>query len=241
MTGRKLMKLLVLCAAVGIALLTAASAFAWTVTVTADPSVKRTHSWKIEKSVDKSAVTLKAGETADVTYTVTATPTGFVDSDFRVDGTAHLGRDPNIPDVTDVEVNIQLQDIIFDRDAIPATVSCNPPFPVDVTVSEVDCVYGVGLPDTTPRNVVMRATFDGGGGRVATKEFDFMNPTAREVDESVAVTDSMGGTLGTVNASDGPKTFTYTKTIGPYTAAQCGSLDGQQHGDVHDQRLGRDR
>ena len=44
-----------------------------------------------------------------------------------------------------------------------------------------------------------------------------------QVDESVTVTDSMGGTLGTVNAAEGPKTFTYTKTIGPYTAAECGS------------------
>ena len=221
MAGRKLMRLLVLCAAVGTALMTAAAALAWTVTLTVDPSLKRTHSWKIEKSVDKPAITLKAGETANVTYTVTATKTSSVDSDFRVDGTAHLSKDPNI-DVTDVDVAIQIQDVMHDPNAIPAAVSCNPPFPVDLAVNEVDCAYGVGLPNTTPRNVVMRATLVG-GGRVVEKEFDFTNPTLREVDESVAVTDSMGGALGTVNASEGAKTFTYTKTIGPYTTAQCGS------------------
>ena len=53
--------------------------------------------------------------------------------------------------------------------------------------------------------------------------FDFSNATVNLIDESVTVTDSMAGTLGTVNAADGPKTFTYTKTIGPYTAAECGS------------------
>ena len=64
---------------------------------------------------------------------------------------------------------------------------------------------------------------DGPNFRAVLTPFDFGNPTVELVDESVAVTDSMGGTLGTVNAADGPKTFTYTKTIGPYTAAQCGS------------------
>ena len=89
MRDRKLVKLLVLCAAVGTALMVTSAAFAWTVTLTATPKLKRTYSWKIEKTVSKSAVTVKAGETAVVTYTVTATPTGSVDSDFRVDGTAH--------------------------------------------------------------------------------------------------------------------------------------------------------
>ena len=217
----KLAKLLVLCAAVGTALVVTSSAFAWTVTLTAEPKLKRTYSWKIEESVSQPAVTVKAGETANVTYSVTATPLGSVDSDFHVDGTAHLNRDPNI-DVNDVNINIQLQDIIFDRNPIPAIVTCNPPFPVDLAVNEVDCLYGTALPDTTPRNVVMRAILVG-GSRTATYEFDFLNPTVDHVDESVAITDTMGGSLGTVNAADGAKTFTYTKTMGPFTTAQCGS------------------
>ena len=86
MKRRKMTKLLVLCAVAGVALLVASSALAWTVTMTAQTSLKRTYSWKIEKTVSKSAVTLKAGETANVTYTVTATPTGSVDSDWAVSG-----------------------------------------------------------------------------------------------------------------------------------------------------------
>ena len=54
--------------------------------MTAQTSLKRTYSWKIEKSVSQAAVTLAAGETADVTYSVTVTPTGSVDSDWAVSG-----------------------------------------------------------------------------------------------------------------------------------------------------------
>ena len=78
MKNRKLTKVLVLSAAIGTALLVGSSALAWTVTMDAQTKLKRTYAWKIEKAVSQSAVTLKAGETADVTYTVTATPTGSV-------------------------------------------------------------------------------------------------------------------------------------------------------------------
>ena len=54
--------------------------------MTANPHLKRTYSWKIEKSVSQAAVTLAPGATADVTYTVVATPTGSVDSDWGVTG-----------------------------------------------------------------------------------------------------------------------------------------------------------
>ena len=67
--------------------------------------------------------------------------------------------------------------------------------------------------------------------------FDFSNATVNLVDESVTVTDSMGGTLGTVNAADGPKTFTYTKTIGPYAAAECGQKTVDNTATFLDERL----
>ena len=84
--NRKRTRLIVLCVAAGAALLVASSALAWTVTMTAQTSLKRTYSWKIEKSVSQEAVTLKAGETANVTYAVTVTPTGSVDSNWAVSG-----------------------------------------------------------------------------------------------------------------------------------------------------------
>ena len=73
-------------AAIAIGLVAVPAASAWTVTLTAKPHLKRTYSWQIEKSVDQPAVTLKAGETADVTYTVEAFLIGSVDSDWGVTG-----------------------------------------------------------------------------------------------------------------------------------------------------------
>jgi hypothetical protein len=67
-------KLLLLCATVGTALLAVSPAAAWTVDLTAQPSLKRTHGWKIEKSVSKTSLTLKKGESATVTYSVTVGP-----------------------------------------------------------------------------------------------------------------------------------------------------------------------
>jgi hypothetical protein len=215
-------------AAVAIGLVAVPAASAWTVTMTANAELKRTHSWKIEKSVSKSAVTLKAGETADVTYTVVATPTGSVDSNYAVVGNVNMTRDP-VVDVAWLNVNVYLDNGVNDPNGIPATVSCVPnPFPVDLGLEGLDCQYSAALPNTADRFAQMRAQRlnpDGtlGNFRGEQVDFNFLNPTVHQVDESVTVTDSMGGTLGTVNAADGPKTFTYTKTIGPYTAAQCGS------------------
>ena len=85
------------------------------------------------------------------------------------------------------------------------------------------CDYSAPLPNASgPRDAHMRATQVNGNVRNVHTAFDFSNATVNLIDESVTVTDSMAGALGTVNAADGPKTFTYTKTIGPYTAAQCG-------------------
>lgn len=229
MRKRKLTVLLAIACGAAASLLAASSAFAWTVTMTAQPKLKRTYSWTIEKGVSQTALTLKPGETADVTYTVTATPTGSVDSDWGVDGTIQMTRDPKI-DVAWLNVVIQLQDIVHDKNPIPAAVSCAPaPFPVDLGLEGLECAYSAALPDATPRNAVMRSQAvdnpDGtpGGFRTAQKEFDFADPAVDLVDESVAVADSMAGDLGTANAADGAKTFTYTKTIGPFTASECGT------------------
>jgi hypothetical protein len=54
-------------AAIAIGLVAVPAASAWTVTMTANSHLTRTHSWKIEKSVSQSEVTLAPGATADVT------------------------------------------------------------------------------------------------------------------------------------------------------------------------------
>ena len=152
MKTRKRTRLIVLCMAAGAALLVASSALAWTVTMTAQTSLKRTYSWEIEKSVSQEAVTLKAGETANVTYAVTVTPTGSVDSDWAVSGHVTMAEevfpqpDP-APVVNTVNVTIQ-------PDALAAPVTCVPsPFPVDLDTNSLECDYWAPLPDASgPRD-----------------------------------------------------------------------------------------
>jgi hypothetical protein len=223
--GRKKLKLVVLCATVGTALLAASSASAWTVDMNAQPKLDRTHSWKIEKTVSKSSVTLKKGESTTVSYSVTVGPAGApVDSNWSVSGTMEMNDDANIT------VNSVVFTIIpaapVNTPAIATTQSCVPvTFPVDLGIIGLTCAYSAALPDAADRRARMFATAtedDGTAGvRNAFAPFSFATATVNEVDECVAVTDSMAGALGTVCAADVPKTFTYTRTVGPYS--ECGS------------------
>ena len=218
-------KLLVLCATTGTALLAVSAAAAWSVDMTAEPSLKRTHSWKIEKSASKSSVTLKKGESTTVSYSVTVGPAGApVDSDWSVSGTMEMNDDANIT------VNSVVFTVIpaapTNTPAIAATHSCVPvTFPVDLGIMGLECIYSASLPDAADRRARMfaTATEDDGttGVRNAFAPFSFASATVTEIDECVEVTDSMAGALGTVCVADAPKTFTYTKTIGPFM--ECGS------------------
>ena len=211
-------RLLVL-ATVALGLVVVPTASAWTVTMTASPSFKRTYHWAIEKSVSQPALTVGAGETADVTYTVTVTPTGFTDSDWRVDGTVDITTDPDIQ-INSLNVYGQSPNLL------PAGVTCVPD-PPSTLGAGMNCTYGRALPDGSNRTALMRASVTDlstgdSGARVAQKPYSFAGVAPQEIDECVAVTDSMVGALGTACAADGAKTFTYTKTIGPFTTAQCG-------------------
>jgi hypothetical protein len=200
--------------AVAAVLVAAPSASAWTVSMTAQPKLKRTHHWTIEKSVNRPAVTLASGQTTDVTYSVTVASTGSTDSDWAVAGNVTMSEDPNIG-IETLRVLIQPDDILADLACMPAS------FPVELGIIGLDCAYNAPLPDATgPRDAWMRAVTTAGNFRNVHTPFDFGTATVDEVDECVTVTDSMAGSLGTVCAGDAPKTFTYTKTIGGF--AQCG-------------------
>jgi hypothetical protein len=198
---------------IGGTLALAPAASAWTVEMTAEPKLKRTYHWQIEKSVSQPSVTLGPGQSTDVTYSVTVKSTGHTDSDWFVGGDVILSSDPDIT-VAWMTVEILVDDFF-------ALVDCSPhTFPIPLT-SGLTCAWSTPLPNAnSPRTALMRLQATDGNFRAKTATFDFANATVEEVDECVDVTDSMAGALGTVCAGDAPKTFTYTKTIGPYSA--CG-------------------
>jgi hypothetical protein len=204
-------------ATVALGLVVVPTASAWTVSMTANPSFERTYHWTIEKSVSQSSLTLAPGETANVTYSVTVSSTGFTDSDWRVDGTVDITSDP------DIQIN-SLNVYGDSPNLFPASVTCVPDPPSSLSAG-MNCTYGTALPDGSDRTALMRAgVTDLGtgvtGGRVAQKPYSFAGVTPQEIDECVSVTDTYAGTLGTVCAGDAPKTFTYSRTIGPF--AECG-------------------
>lgn len=193
------------------------SAWAWTVTMSAEPALKRTHSWKIEKTVSEPTLSLKQGESAMVNYTVTVSPAAApVDSDWSVSGNMVMGEKAGI-NVESVVFTVRPADIVASQSCMPAT------FPVDLGLEGLQCTFEASLPDGSPGDVYMRATTtdEPPNFRTATALFDFGSATVNEVDECVDVTDSMAGALGTVCAADAPKTFTYSTPIGPFDA--CGS------------------
>lgn len=199
-------------------LATTPSAFGWTVDITAQPRLERTYHWTIEKTVGSPTVTLKEGETATVEYSVTVTNTGFTDSNWAVGGNVTFSSDPNIT-IGGIR-SFATPPGAFGPE-IAGTISCSPsPFPVTL-VSGLACTYDILLPNANAGDAHARATVDDPAGfRHVSAPYNFSSATVNQIDECVNVTDTMAGNLGTVCVGDSPKTFTYEKTIGPYSG--CG-------------------
>ena len=223
--GRKAVARLLLATAAFTVLAVVPSAFAWDVDMTADPALKRTHHWTIDKSVSTPAVTLGPGQTASVNYSVTVATTGSTDSDWSVSGLMEMTDDAKITVNSVVfkaipEAPVNMPEILAAHSCMPMT------FPVDLGIEGLACTYSAALPNADPRRAWMRATatHDNGesGFRNAFAPFDFSAPTLTEVDKCVNVTDSLAGSLGAVCAADAPKTFTYSTVVGPY--GTCGEF-----------------
>jgi hypothetical protein len=181
---------------------------------TADTSLKRTHTWTIDKSADKDKVTLPVGGTSPVNYEVKVDETSK-DSDWKVDGTITVTApiDATVTSVTDV-----ISGGMFDTN-----VQCSEPLPASLNAGEsLTCTYSANLPDATTRTNTATATSgtDGVKDGKGTAEVNFANATVTEIDEQINVSDSLQGNLGTANAD---KTFTYTRNVGPYE--QCGNYE----------------
>ena len=200
-----------------------------TVSKDASTSFTKTYTWTIDKSADKSKVTLEVGKDAPVNYSVKVDKTSQ-NSDFAVSGKITVDNPAPIP----AEINT-VSDVV--SPAINAQVDCGQSFPITVAANDsLTCSYSASLPDKTARTNTATAAlqnydYDSSGGKTAngttnfsgTAAVDFTNATVTFVDESIDVEDSLQGPLGTVAAADAPKTFTYTRTVGPYDS--CGNYE----------------
>lgn len=202
------------------------------VTKTADASRDRKYTWTIDKSADQSTLTMMPGEAAiTVNYSVTVDVSGSTDSNFDASGDIVIS-DPN-PD-RDADLT-EVTDVVFD--GIDADVTCP-----SLTVPKggtLTCSWtAADLPDDSTRLNTATATqqnYDFASDLTPTESdttdysgtanVDFSGAATNEIDECIDVTDTYQGALGTVCVTDTlPKTFTYSRDIGPFTEEDCGEV-----------------
>ena len=200
------------------------------VSKTANASFTRTYKWKIAKSVDKSAFNLSTGGTGTANYTVSvdkADP-AYVDSDRSVSGTITV-TNPLALDSGDIVIT-DVKDVLSQGSQDTSITPTCPDLPATLGPNEsLTCSYNTPLGSSDPgKNTATAIVSDSDTAPLAdgvgTAKFAFSNPTT-EVDKSVTVNDSYSGgpqnqlvTLSDVSSN--PKTFKYSRTIGPYTT--CG-------------------
>ena len=192
-----------------------------TLNVSAHTTFDRTYTWDVEKQATHSELTLSRGETFLETYTVTVSNTGYVDSNWMAQDGISLRSDTTFT-ATSVTADI--------TGGISAPVDCTffGNFALPCTGRSMACSWGpVALPDGSPRTVTATIGFLDGSSISNSYAFGFTGadllpgqPVLH--DECVDVTDTYAGDLGTVCVGDAPKTFTYTRQIGPYD--ECGDF-----------------
>jgi hypothetical protein len=211
--------------------------YALGVTKDATTGFTRTYHWTILKSSDDPnghSLLLNPGETyVDYPYEVTVDAT-YTESGWGVSGNIHVHNPAPIAATLN-----SVSDAISGVGA--ATVDCGVTFPYSLAAgATLDCTYSADLPDTTNRTNTATATLqnhsydkDGNATDTGTTDFtgtasvSFASATMTEIDKTITVTDTYAGTLGTATygVDTLPKTFTYNRTFGPFTADECGDHD----------------
>ncbi len=196
------------------------------VTLDIDPDTffTRTYHWTIDKSADQTSLTLSTGQQFQVNYSITVDAT-YTDSDFSVYGNIWVYNPAPIPaTINDVSVLIAPD--------IAGVVSSGVTFPYSLPAGgTLHCTYTASLPDASTRSVTatvtlqnydydwqMNATPDGTTELTGSTTIDFSNVVITYVDECIDVSDTYAGALGTVcyGVDTLPKTFNYSRWIGPY-------------------------
>lgn len=195
----------------------------------AQTSFTRTWNWTIDKSADQSELTLSLGQEFLVNYSIKVDASS-TDSARNVTGNITVSN----PAPVDAKIN-SVSDVISSN--IAATVDCGVSFPYTLQAGkDLKCTYTAeDLPDLSNRTNTATATlqnysYDSGGNATAAGTTDFSGSAAvsfgstptEEIDEEISLSDTYIGGLQPnpviVKASEVPKTFNYSRTVGPYDA-----------------------
>lgn len=173
------------------------------VVVTKDANPNNKFTWGIQKDVDKTQIDVSSGS-ATFHYTVTVTHDGG--TGWVVNGTIRVSNntvaDINGMTVTDAVDNGGTCTILDGNAGVNETVEAGEHIDVPYT-----CTYQ-SMP-SAGTNTATASWAD--GTKTGTAAVDFTNAV---IDGSVDVTDTLGGSLGTVSfTDDSPKTFTYSHSV----------------------------
>ncbi|AKN32538.1 hypothetical protein Ccar_17395 [Clostridium carboxidivorans P7] len=197
----------------------------------AKTTLTRTFNWNITKSAEPDNITLSVGGTAPVNYAVTVNETP-VDSDWAVNGTI------TIQNVSGSSVTINKITDIISPDNIPANVVCNVTFPFTLAAgATLTCSYSANLPNGNTRLNEATVTIQVGAATIdikASAVIDFSKAVINVEHECVKVQDTLQGELSPkLCVTDQlPKTFNYTRTIGPFES--CGDFEVVNTASVRD-------
>ena len=188
-----------------------------TVTKTATPSFTRTYTWHIAKSTSTPTVYTAGGAPGSADYSASVSHDPPVDSAFAVSGKITVSN-PNASDVSGVNVTDSIDNggscsvqpsaggVDPGSATIPANASVDFPYTCTFTANPGS---GTNTATATWPNIGSPGTSANG-----TAPYDFGSVTPTIVDDSVAVTDSLGGSLGTVSVTDAnPTEITYSATV----------------------------
>ena len=204
--------------------------YALSVSKDAQTSFTRTWNWTIDKSADQSELTLSPGQEFLVNYSILVNASA-TDSARNVTGNITVSN----PAPVDATIN-NVSDVIsgFSGTVDVECAGVNS-FPTTLPAGEtLNCEYAAeNLPDGSPRTNTATATlqnysYSSSGTATATGTTDFSGSAAVtfgstptvETDEEINLSDTYIGGLQpnpvSVKASEVPKTFNYSRTVGPY-------------------------
>ncbi|MCA9195529.1 MAG: hypothetical protein KDB03_27345 [Planctomycetales bacterium] len=175
-----------------------------TVTKSAETSYTRTYLWDIEKSVTPDTLDLFTGDSADVTYEIAVTKSGYEDSDWAVNGEITIvNNTPFAATITGVS------DTISGFGAV--AVQCGVTYPYALAPKDtLVCSYSTALPNGTNRINTATVTTSSAKvqGDTATADVTFGDPTTL-VNDTITVEDTNGDswTFGDSGTVSYPKTF----------------------------------
>lgn len=186
--------------------------YAPVVTKSAATSLTRTWTWTIAKVGDQTALKLATGQEFVVNYDVTVSATS-ADSNYGVSGKIFVKNPGTLP------MTVNVADAL--SDGTVAAVDCGGGS-TSLTVAAGttgECTY-TSAPANASATLNTATAMLNDIDFTGTAPVDFNAATVAEVDECIDVVDDKGGDLGTVCASESPRTFEYSLTVGPYDV--CG-------------------